>query len=206
VNIYKSHYANRGLLYSDKIGVFTYFFVSGDVVKIGHSGNPLRRIRTLNERYFEVFAVDQSRLIPWETQADARAYEKKLHLFARAIGMRAECPKIMDPCGHTEWYDARILCQIEAYSVALPLLDQIVQQLRERSENAAWSAEWLRADVDERERARGRYCATKAESDCINIVDEYGTFGVSLGAEVESRLVPWCEAQKRKYAATYPDR
>ena len=60
--------------------------------------------------------------------------------------------------------------------------------------------------VDERERARGSYCATKAESDCINIVDEYRTFGVTLGNEVESRLVPWCEAQKRKYAATYPDR
>jgi hypothetical protein len=81
--------------------------------KIGFSCNPLQRIYSFSNRYFERFNFDQAMLLCVTTCEEARAIETMLK---RTLAkFRVDAPSWIPPVagGHTEWFNAVYFPQAE---------------------------------------------------------------------------------------------
>jgi hypothetical protein len=75
-----------------------------DILKLGHSREPLVRMQALHPRYFEFFDLDRAWLVETDTVREARDLELRL---GRAITVHnAPSPLVVRraAAGHTEWY------------------------------------------------------------------------------------------------------
>lgn len=74
-----------------------------DLLKLGHSRDPLRRMHELNPRYYEFFDLDRAFLVATETVREARALETMYHRLL--VEHAAPAPLLVDDrAGFTEWY------------------------------------------------------------------------------------------------------
>jgi hypothetical protein len=74
-----------------------------DLLKLGHSRDPLRRMHELNSRYYEFFDLDRAFLVGTETVREARALETRYHRLLDEHA--APAPLLVDDrAGFTEWY------------------------------------------------------------------------------------------------------
>jgi hypothetical protein len=90
-----------------------------EILKIGFSREPVRRIRSFHARYFEYFDLDLGFVITLNDEKDARRVER---LLARQFAVhRTHAPLVIEqaPGGHTEWYR-------RAYALALEASTRIV--------------------------------------------------------------------------------
>ena len=74
-----------------------------DILKLGFSRDPLLRMQTLHQRYFEFFDIERAFLIQTDMVRDARRIERE---FGDAIvAHRAPAPRVVSNAagGHTEW-------------------------------------------------------------------------------------------------------
>lgn len=75
-----------------------------DLLKLGHSRDPLTRMQSLHPRFYEFFDLDQAFALETETVREARALETR---YGRALREHsAVAPLTVNPAagGHTEWY------------------------------------------------------------------------------------------------------
>lgn len=75
-----------------------------DILKLGHSRDPLGRMQALHPRYFEFFDLDEAVLVETDTVREARDLELR---FGRASKLHnAPAPLVVrrEAAGHTEWY------------------------------------------------------------------------------------------------------
>ena len=75
-----------------------------DLLKLGHSRDPLARMQSLHPRFYEFFDLDQAFALETETVREARSLETR---YGRALAEHsAVAPLTVNPAagGHTEWY------------------------------------------------------------------------------------------------------
>jgi len=110
-----------------------------DILKVGFSRQPLRRLRALHPRYFEFFDLERAFLIEADTVKDARGLER--HMASSVKLHRAPSPLVVTraAAGHTEWYrgayeilrqEAETLGGEGGYRVEAPLQTWLAAQLR----------------------------------------------------------------------------
>ena len=75
-----------------------------DLLKLGFSRQPLRRMQELQTRYFEFFDLERAFLVETETVRDARKLELDLGRAIVAHGAPAPLLVRDEAAGHTEWY------------------------------------------------------------------------------------------------------
>lgn len=75
-----------------------------DLLKLGFSRQPLRRMQELQTRYFEFFDLERAFLVETETVRDARKLELDLGRAIAAHGAPAPLLVRDEAAGHTEWY------------------------------------------------------------------------------------------------------
>lgn len=121
-----------------------------DILKLGHSRDPLTRMQALHPRYFEFFDLDRGVLVTTDTVREARDLERRL---GRAVKVHnAPSPLVVrrEAAGHTEWYrgalerlsrEADTLSE-SGYLVELGLRTWTRERLLERSERLyAWATQ-----------------------------------------------------------------
>lgn len=75
-----------------------------DILKVGFTRDPLRRLHALHRRYFDFFDLDRALLIEVPRVREARAIERTL--IAELVELRSPAPLVVRQVagGHTEWY------------------------------------------------------------------------------------------------------
>ncbi len=75
-----------------------------DILKVGFTRDPLRRLHALHRRYFDFFDLDRALLIEVPRVREARAIERTL--IVELSELRAPAPLVVRQVagGHTEWY------------------------------------------------------------------------------------------------------
>ena len=89
-----------------------------DLLKVGFTRDPLRRLHALHRRYFDFFDLDRALLIEVPRVREARAIERTV--IVELVELRAPAPLVVRRAagGHTEWYRGAAA----AIDVALPRL------------------------------------------------------------------------------------
>jgi hypothetical protein len=178
---------------------FVYAFVCKDSFKIGHSGDPLRRLVDFDPRYYETFALSESRVLAWPSREQARAHEKQIHKLLKPYNV--DPPRGMPGGGSTEWFSRSALHLInDLLPNATPLLPLVTRCLVERKEHYAQIITRCIHDVLAREAARGYYSGTKIETDIFDIIDAYAYFNISLSAVISADVLTLCFNQKVRSA------
>lgn len=123
-----------------------------DLLKLGFSRHPLRRMQSLHTRYFDFFDLDLAFLVETETVRDARDLELSL---GHAIALHsAPVPLLVreEAGGHSEWYrGALAVLQADAaalagrgYTVHRPLRPWLRRELlRGRDDLFTWASNLL---------------------------------------------------------------
>ena len=174
---------------------YVYAFVCEDSFKIGHSGDPLRRLKDLHPRYYEHFDLSESRVVAFPSRQHARAYEKQIQRLLRHF--RVILPYEIHPGGKTEWFSRIVLPLLnDLLPDSVPLSPMVVEQLIERIEHNAYIITDCAHEILTRERIRGYHCGTKLETDIINLIDEYNHFNIDLSNVVSKSVLTWCFNQK----------
>jgi hypothetical protein len=96
---------------------FVYLLAATDcsAFKVGFTCNPLQRLYSFSHRYFEHFDLATSRLVPVESNLDARELESTIkHELAP---QRRECPSWVLPQagGETEWFSPIYFTDAQAH-------------------------------------------------------------------------------------------
>lgn len=75
-----------------------------DIVKVGMSHQPLVRWQSFHPRWFEVFALESSCLVRFDSRRESRACETRFHRDLAAHRCPAPVGMPMVAGGHSEWY------------------------------------------------------------------------------------------------------
>lgn len=121
-----------------------------DLLKIGHSRNPLQRAQALQPRYFEFFDLERAFAVETDTVREARALEHALHLRLRDHNAPAPLTVRVQAAGLGEWYrgayahlqDEAAQWQAHGHRLHLPLSAWFAREL-------AGQGEWLYARAEE---------------------------------------------------------
>jgi len=135
---------------------FVYVFPcqGEDILKLGFSRDPLNRMQTLHQRYFEFFDLDRAILIQTDKVREARAMEHSLRIALALYNAPAPLVVERNAGGHTEWYrgalaqltDAAIGFEQQGYRVHRDVRPWLRDRLVERgSVLYHWSALMLEA-------------------------------------------------------------
>jgi len=172
-----------------------------DLLKLGHSRDPLDRLQSLHPRYFEVFDLDRAFLVETETVRDARALELSL---GRAIALHnAPAPLIVrrEAAGHTEWYrgaygqlaEAAQALAMRGHVLHDPLRTWLRHSLLARRELLfSWSEAML--TLPELELPT---ISTPNQRVVRDILDAYVAFGVDLEPLLPHAVLRWHRALAR---------
>lgn len=108
-----------------------------DLLKIGHSRNPLQRAQDLQPRYFEFFDLDRAFALELDTVREARSLEHALHARLREHNATAPLTVREQAAGLGEWYRGAYaqlereagLWQAQDHAVHLPLSAWMAREL-----------------------------------------------------------------------------
>jgi hypothetical protein len=176
-----------------------------DILKVGFSRAPLRRLQTLHRRWFDFFDLDAALLVETDRVADARRIEQ--HFALRAAEHRAPSPLVVPrrAAGHTEWYrgasalldrEALALAEADGYRLHRPLGCWLRATLLQHADRVFdWSAHALRgiegvpADAPER---------TMAERPLRDLLDAYVALSIALDEFVPAGVLDWYRAHRER--------
>ena len=170
-----------------------------DLLKLGFSRSPLRRLGELQSRYYEAFDLDRAFLVETETVRDARDLELKLRYALREH--RAPVPLSIrhQAGGHTEWYRgayAELRTQADAFSARgyglhAPLRDWVARELHAHSDALyAWGASVLDALGGDPEQLDAPTLAMLRRQ-VLDTLDAYPAFGLTLDERLPEALSRW---------------
>jgi hypothetical protein len=172
-----------------------------DILKLGFSREPLRRMQTLHRRYFEFFDLDRAFIIHTEAVRDARRLERQL---ARTVAAHQAPAPLLVPksaAGHTEWYrgayaplaQAAAAVQQEAgYELTSPLRAWLRRQLQaEAGRLYDWSARVL----DAIQLAAADPEARAAERWLQDTLDAFGSVNIGVDSHLSAGVLGWYRAR-----------
>jgi hypothetical protein len=172
--------------------------VHEDLLKLGHSRDPLQRLQSLHRRWFEFFAPERIALVETDTVREARAIE--LMLKHQLVDWNAPVPLTVakEAGGHGEWYRGasrhleRAVGELEqdGHRVHMPALPWLQDALQARGDLLyAWTDAAL--TVDELELRAG---STPAQRLVRDILDAYAAFDIALEKRLPPAVWRWYEA------------
>lgn len=173
-----------------------------DLLKLGHSRDPLARMQALHARFYEFFDLERGFALALETVADARALELQLH--RRLREHRAPAPlTALRAGGGREWFRGA-WSQLDALPDAHRRLGHAVQAplsgwVRERLEQGGGLlVEWTAPLSPAEREARGADAlATPAQRRVCDVLDAYLAFDLDPARWLHADLVDWHRAARR---------
>lgn len=161
-----------------------------DLLKLGHSRDPLQRLQSLHRRWFEFFAPERIALVETDTVREARAIELALQHELAEWNAPAPLTVLREAGGHGEWFrgagarleDAVRALEAQGHRVHAPATDWLRAALRARSDLLH---EWTNAalTIDELELRAGTTPVQRVVRDAL---DACAAFDIAL----EERLPP----------------
>jgi hypothetical protein len=189
-------FASRGRAY-----VYVLPCRDEDLLKVGFSRDPLRRLQTLHARFFRFFDLDRAFLIATDSVRDARRIERRyIESFA---DRRSPAPLVVPDAaaGYTEWYRgvyaeaesmARTLTGDEGYTLHAPLRDWLRALFLERSALLfAWSAKMLEAIEYERFNAAPPTAPSVLERALRDALDCFDELGIDIRPLMPEPVFRW---------------
>lgn len=170
-----------------------------DLLKLGFSRDPLRRLHELQPRYYHSFDLQRAFLVETETVRDARDLELQLRHALAAHQAPAPLTIRREAAGHTEWYrGAYATLQARAQELGegghrlhAPLRDWVAAQLDARSDALyAWAATVLDAlgyDPSQLDAAP----LADLRRRVLDALDAYPALGLPLEGRLPEALLQW---------------
>lgn len=168
-----------------------------DLLKLGHSRDPLARMQSLHPRFYEFFDLDLAFALETETVREARALETR---YGRALALHsAVAPLTVNPAagGHTEWYrgaqaELTALARVQA-AAGLPLHAPLRPWLRQRLSAAgellyAWTQLLDPLELQARGSASR---ASPAQRRVADVLDAYRSEQLDLGRWLPPAVLDW---------------
>jgi hypothetical protein len=169
-----------------------------DILKLGFSRDPLLRMQTLHQRYFDFFDIERAFLIETDRVRDARRIENEL---ARSIvAHRAPAPLVVPAVagGHTEWYRgayshlleaADRLGAIQGYALQRSLRPWLSERLKRHVELLY---EWASRMFDEIDMVRiSGVGVARQEATLRNALDAFSTLEIPLAGRIPENVLHW---------------
>ncbi|SFK79747.1 GIY-YIG nuclease family protein [Lysobacter sp. cf310] len=175
-----------------------------DLLKLGFSRSPLRRLGELQTRYYETFDLERAFLVETETVRDARDLELTLRHALREHQAPAPLLIRREAAGHTEWYRgayALLRAQADAlggrgYRLHAPLRDWLAQALLAHSDALyAWGASVLDALGGDPEQLQTPALAG-LRTQVLDALDAYPALGLDLDGRLPEALYAWHRARR----------
>lgn len=175
-----------------------------DLLKLGFSRSPLRRLGELQARYYETFDLERALLVETETVRDARDLELALRHALREHQAPAPLLIRREAAGHTEWYRgayALLRAQADAlgargYRVHAPLREWLARELLAHSHALyAWGASVLDALGGDPEQLDTPSLAG-LRANVLDTLDAYPALGLDLDARLPAALYDWHRARR----------
>ena len=169
-----------------------------DILKLGHSREPLVRMQTLHPRYFDFFDLDRAVLVRTDSVREARALELQL---GRAMKLHnAPSPLVVRraAAGHTEWYRGALeplseqadALERAGYTVHRGLRPWLRGQLLARSDRLY---EWATQLLDQAEPGDGAILPAPAR----DAIDAYAALGIEVEALLPEAFWYWYQSGAR---------
>ena len=172
-----------------------------DILKLGHSRDPFRRVQSLHRRYFEFFDLDLAFLINADSVREARSLESEL---AQSLALhRAPAPLVVprSAAGHTEWYrgayarlfaTANSLGSVQGYTMHAPLSRWLGKRLEGEDRLFQWTGKLLELiRAGEGAVSISGSVLTPLERSLRDILDAYVALGVPLDSRISSAVMDW---------------
>lgn len=189
-------FASRGRAY-----VYVLPCRDEDLLKVGFSRDPLRRLQTLHARFYRFFDLDRAFLIATDSVRDARRIE---HRYIETFADRRSPAPLVVPdaaAGYTEWYRgayadaeaiARALRTDDGYTLHAPLRDWLRALFAERSALLfAWSAKMLEAIEYKRFNAPPSTTPSVLERALRDALDCFDELGIDIEPLVPAPVFRW---------------
>jgi len=184
---------------------FVYVFPchGEDILKLGFSRDPLDRIQTLHQRYYEFFDLDRAILIQTDKVREARAIEHSLKVELALHNAPAPLAVQRNAGGHTEWYrgalmhltDASTGMEQQGYRVERDVRSWMRDRLVERgSVLYHWSSQMLEVILGGGPSQSSPGPSTPLERTLRNALDAYRAFDLPLDDIVPDEVVHWHDA------------
>jgi hypothetical protein len=169
-----------------------------DILKLGFSRDPLLRMQTLHQRYFDFFDIQRAFLIETDLVRDARRIERELA--QSIVAHRAPAPLVVPGVagGHTEWYRgayshlldaAEHLGSLQGYALQLSLRPWLSERLKQHIELLY---EWVSRMFDEIDLARtSGVGVTRQEATLRNALDAFGAMEIPLAGRIPENVMHW---------------
>jgi hypothetical protein len=175
-----------------------------DILKLGFSRDPLLRMQTLHQRYFDFFDIDRAFLLETDRVRDARRIERELA--GGIVAHRAPAPLVVPGVagGHTEWYRgayahlldaAERLGSVQGYALHLCLRPWLSERL---SRHAELLFEWVSRMYDEINMARTSgvvaeqgIAVQRQESTLRNALDAFTAQEIPLAGRIPENVLQW---------------
>lgn len=171
-----------------------------DLLKLGHSRNPLARMQQLHPRFYEFF--DTARALAVETQTVREAHALELRLARPLREHRAPAPLTVNPAagGHTEWYrgaydalDAAVdTLQQQGHVVHRPLQPWLRRTLQLQAELLYGWTQLLSPQELESRGATAR--ATLAQRRAADVLDAFVALELDLSQWLTAEVLAWHRA------------
>ncbi|KRD39037.1 hypothetical protein ASE35_01285 [Lysobacter sp. Root916] len=175
-----------------------------DLLKLGFSRSPLRRLGELQTRYYETFDLERAFLVETETVRDARDLELSLRHALREHQAPAPLLIRREAAGHTEWHRgayASLRAQADAlggrgYRVHAPLRTWLAQDLLAHSDALyAWAASVLDAlGGDPGQLDAPALAGLRAK--VLDTLDAYPALDLALDGRLPESLYDWHRARR----------
>ena len=174
-----------------------------DMLKLGFSRDPVLRMQTLHQRYFDFFDIERAFLIETDLVRDARRIEREL---AKSIvAHRAPAPLVVPAVagGQTEWYRgayshlldaAERLGSIQGYKLQRSLRPWLSERLKHHIELLY---EWVSRMFDEIDMARtSGVRVTRQEATLRNALDAFDALEIPLAGRILENVLHWYRQQR----------
>ena len=166
-----------------------------DLLKVGHSRDPLERLQALHRRWYEAFDLDQAWLVELDHVREAAALE--LSLRRALIEHNAPAPLTIrrEAAGHGEWFRgasaalavARERLADEGHLLHAPAREWLRAALSARADRLhGWTTAML--DVDMLEAPVDATPVSRAVRDTL---DAYAAFGIDVAPLLPPAVARW---------------
>jgi hypothetical protein len=177
-----------------------------DILKLGFSRDPFKRLQSLHARWYEFFDLNAGWLIETDRVREARDLE--LQLRRTIIVHNAPSPLVVmvrAASGHTEWFRGALGALGEAtdrlaalgHVVHRPPRGWMQRRLRERSDRLwHWSDEMLQAIEQATHVGEPQDRIDSLQRQLIDALDAYPALGLSVDERVPAAVNDWRAARR----------
>lgn len=176
-----------------------------DLLKIGHSRNPLQRAQALQPRYFEFFDLERAFAVELDTVREARALEHALHARLREHNAPAPLTVREQAAGLGEWYrgagaqlqDEAAALQIQGHRLHRPLSAWLACELAGQGDALYARAEALLAQLQGDTTLLDDPGLAPLRRNLLDTLDAHRALALDLDRRLPSAVLDW-------YAGTVP--